>query len=390
MKELSDEEFDALLRLKSDSFDHDFDESAWGKMEQKLRRRDRIIFVRRTGLALVLLLAIGTTGYFYNNTLREDQTNLASSKKATENRLPQARRVANGGSESVVVENPKKSQSSPGELNSPRAKQSLAIRKRFLHHSSDPLAGAATVLYPDTLLPLSFSALEPATPEQHEFLVSQPSGADSNGRNTPLKAVKSKRIILSITALMGPDFSSISSLGGNKANLNGGILLNANLSTRIALSTGVRYGSKDYSANAYNYQTPGSRAKYISGIDASCNILEVPLQLAYSLSKPGRRQLWVASGLSSYLMLKERYDFHYTPQSGYKSYQLVKSNVNQHYLGVLSLSASYRIQPKSSAIQWAIEPYVRLPLGGVGEGNVRLKSSGVSLNLTYDISKKTN
>jgi hypothetical protein len=88
-------------------------------------------------------------------------------------------------------------------------------------------------------------------------------------------------------------------------------------------------------------------------------------------------------------MLKEEYNFRCIPYSGYSDYLLVKENENQHYFSVLALAASYQINPKGSNIKWALEPYFKLPLGGVGEGNVRLKSSGISLNLTYDINKQS-
>jgi hypothetical protein len=32
-----------------------------------------------------------------------------------------------------------------------------------------------------------------------------------------------------------------------------------------------------------------------------------------------------------------------------------------------------------------IEPHVKLPMSGVGEGKIKLKSSGINLNVSYDL-----
>jgi hypothetical protein len=45
---------------------------------------------------------------------------------------------------------------------------------------------------------------------------------------------------------------------------------------------------------------------------------------------------------------------------------------------------------KNNNLKIGIEPFVKIPLSGVGEGNINLKSSGISLKLRYDLDKKNN
>jgi hypothetical protein len=188
--------------------------------------------------------------------------------------------------------------------------------------------------------------------------------------------------------LAGPEFSAIKSIAGNQGTLTAGLLINATMSERVSLSSGLKYGLKNYKAASFDYKIENPYAKYVSSIDASCKILEIPLQASYRLFDNKNRKISITTGLSSYFMLSENYNFKYGKQSGLKDFLLVKTNENRHYLSVVSLSASYQLRPKTANFSWAIEPYVKLPLGGVGEGNVRLKSTGVSLNLTYDLNKK--
>lgn len=55
--ELNDNEFDATFRKKVFDADPQFEEAAWDKMERKLKRRDRIVFFRKSALVLLALLA---------------------------------------------------------------------------------------------------------------------------------------------------------------------------------------------------------------------------------------------------------------------------------------------------------------------------------------------
>ena len=413
MKELSDKQFDALLKQKAESFDYDFDESAWDKMEHKLRRRDRIIFIRNSSFALVLLLLCGGVYLLFDK-----ESSVIDNKKQLVKELKTIKQ-----DEKPAISNTKKNFSEPTLEQkvtfSKRADSQIPLQVKVPTRNKNNTGVSGNNISDKTVISEtsaidSFSnslaianANTPVTIQSTAGSSTLIQSVDSNALTiTPNNTVataeekitaveneavsKRRRLVFSVTAMSGPEFSSIKSFSGSKGTLNAGFLLNAEISNKITLSSGLKYGIKNYAASSYDYHLKNpSRAGLISGIDASCNVLEIPLQVSYTLLDANNKQIRISSGLSSYLMLKEEYSFKYTAQSGYKDYLLVKSNANQHYLSVLSLSASYLIKPKSSHLQWAIEPYVKLPMGGVGEGNVRLKSSGISLNLTYDIRKKS-
>lgn len=50
--------------------------------------------------------------------------------------------------------------------------------------------------------------------------------------------------------------------------------------------------------------------------------------------------------------------------------------VNKHYFSVFNLSAGYQ-KNISKSVSLTVEPYIRVPLSGVGYGKVKLNSSGV-------------
>lgn len=402
MKKLSDKQFDDLLRQKAESFDFDFDESAWEKMEQKLRKRDRVIFIRNSSFVLLFLLLSGGAFLLIDNNSSSNTIQTAKQAKSSIQKTKPFASNTDNAKENLPSVNKSALKTAPlteyADYSSTRVKtdkkqETFRIATSFQQSHDNAALTTQEVNTLDKAIIVN-THTKPVLTSLTTLNISHFANLKiedtiASGREENKSTKKRKQLAFSLTALAGPDFSSISSVAGEKGNATVGILLNTALSDKITLSTGLKYGLKDYQASAYSYQLQNpSRADQISGIDASCNILEIPLQVSYALINNSKRKIAVSSGLSSYLMLKEEYNFRYTPQSGRKDYLLVKNNENQHYLSVLSLSASYHFKPKSSKIQWSIEPYVKLPLAGVGEGNVKLKSSGVSLNLTYDISKK--
>lgn len=392
MKELSDKKFDELLKQKAESFDFDFDQSAWEKMEQKLRKRDRVIFFRNSSFVLILLMLAGGAYFLTDNKPLNEKITKEIKKSIPPQLTPAIKDIDNTllGEKNTVASLPGTTTPlSQARRITPTNK--TGVKNSFIPQSTINAEIVETVDGSEALaaIPTNDGTTSVPSLDVTNDALSISTGDTSTNNKAERKRSKNKKLAFSVTALAGPEFSSVKSIAGKKGTITLGVLVNAAISNKITVSSGLKYGLKNYQASTsdYEFQNP-ARASMISGIDASCNILEIPLQVSYSLFNNNRKKIQVSSGLSSYLMLKEEYNFKYTPQSGYKNYLLVKNNANQHYLSVLNLSASYQIKPKSSNIEWAIEPYVKLPLGGVGEGDVRLKSSGISLNLTYEISKK--
>ena len=407
MKNLSDKQFDELLKQKTESFDYDFDESAWDKMEHKLRKRDRIIFIRNSSLVLALMFLFGSAYFLNKDITSQNGTKLAKDLKTEEfKRIPQVNTITTPTEQLRDVNKPA-SLSKPAEslgiytrkikkLFPSDESKSLIKFSEYRSYETSEKKAATQMLANSSPIKDNLQALQTVTPltvkynNLEDSLKAQQSGENTLPSSPEVKSKPKRQTSgFSLTILAGPELSAVNSFAGSKGSLNVGVLFNALVASKVTLSAGVKYGLKNYAANAYNYNFSNpSRAQQVEGIDASCNILEIPLQLSYTIDNKANHPIKLSSGISSYLMLKEKYNFRYTNKSGLKDYLLVKNNANQHYLSVLNLSASYGLNSKSTKLKWEVEPYVKLPLGGVGEGNVRLKSSGISLNLTYDISKK--
>jgi hypothetical protein len=149
---------------------------------------------------------------------------------------------------------------------------------------------------------------------------------------------------------------------------------------RVTLRAGVFSASKIYWAGPEDYKlsySPPPSWKFM-GADANCRVIEIPVKLSYNFAVKNRSNWFAGAGLSSYLMKRENYVYEYksstTGSSYYHSYET--KNENKHYFSVLDLSGGYSYQ-LSNTISLSAEPYVEVPLTGIGAGRVHLNSGGV-------------
>lgn len=175
---------------------------------------------------------------------------------------------------------------------------------------------------------------------------------------------------------LGPDVNATGSLTGLRAGFTGGLLLRYHVNNKWYLSTGAAYTKKLYQASPKEYNSPYP-GNYVD-IDADCDVIDVPLQVHYVFAENPSGRWNVSLGASTYFMLREKYDYYYP--NNYKRTR-VFSNQNQHWFSVINISAGWEKNTKGR-LNWGLQPYLKIPAGGVGEGNVKLYSAGLSLQLT--------
>jgi hypothetical protein len=185
----------------------------------------------------------------------------------------------------------------------------------------------------------------------------------------------------SFSVSVGPDVSKAGSSKAGEATLAYGAGVGYTLN-RFTLRTGVYAAKKIYWANADDYKLDYvPPIAQFEGSDADCYVVEVPLKLSYSFAFSNKSNWFAGAGLSSYFMKRETYNYKLKTSSGgtYWHPHEVK-NENKHYFSILNLSGGYTHQI-NKIFSISAEPYMELPLTGVGEGKVHLKSGGVLFTL---------
>lgn len=207
------------------------------------------------------------------------------------------------------------------------------------------------------------------------------------------KAGNKKKSSLFLSASAGPDISSIGADRFGKVKLLGGAGLGYTFNDRWTVRTGFYTSSKVYTAMPKDYKSPVPipNPMYLSRIDADCRIYEVPLSLSYNFGRTEKRNMFVSAGISSYFMKKEKYVYMYQYPGGplYPYYEHEVKDENKHYFSVVTLSGGYQ-RKISKRISLAAEPYVKLPLSGVGYGKIKLNSAGILVSANISLFEKDN
>ncbi len=197
-----------------------------------------------------------------------------------------------------------------------------------------------------------------------------------------------------LSLALSPDVNSVKGIDNGQVGMSLGMGVSYRLGKTLSLSTGVYYSKKLYSADKTSYKAVGKPfatwASYSKQIDADCRVIDVPLNISMRLSNKTQNKLYATAGMSSYIMLSEKYDFVYNNPSpayptGRREYTV--RNENKHLLSVVNLGLALE-RPLSNQVSLVVQPYAKLPLTGIGQGKTELKSFGVGFRLNYSLKKK--
>ncbi|MES2650817.1 MAG: outer membrane beta-barrel protein [Bacteroidota bacterium] len=394
MKELDDKDFDQIFKNRIKEGYLEYEEESWLKMEKKLRKRDRFVFYRNASILLVFL-SVGI-GIYLMADKKMPAGDVKSVKKAERKIEGEIKKSSDlPSTNEYLADNTSKMASS---ISKDKKEGSLSSKNAVF--SSNPQTSPKT----ETVNTNQTIATNNYTIGQNQVVAQDPILTQSSSF-TPTSAPKNQELVetlidekinlprkpkpISLSINVGPDFNSTENAIGGKSGMAIGIGVNVPISSKLSVQTGINYGSKNYEAKGYDYTFNNPNTMYlITGIDASCKVLEIPLRASYTIGGNHKNSININAGLSSYIMLKENYRFIYTAASGRKDRFLEEKNANQHYLSVIDLSATYNIKLKNKKFALGLEPYVKIPISGIGEGSVPLKSSGISLKINYELSKK--
>ncbi|HSN08144.1 MAG TPA: hypothetical protein VLS85_03850, partial [Hanamia sp.] len=228
---------------------------------------------------------------------------------------------------------------------------------------------------------INHSKVEDKQPEEKNVL---PATAETNEKKPDQKDVKQKtkkqnsfadNFSLGFSA--GPDVSSVGNNEG-KLTLDLGISAGYLFSKHFGVRAGLFISKKIYSATPADYTLPGGATyNYLEKINANCNVIDIPVNVDYYFGQKGKHNWLVSAGLSSYLMKKESYDYVYkTPAGQTYNKDWTIANQNKHFFSVLDISLGYQyLINKRFSLE--AQPYIDVPLTGIGAGKVKLNSAGI-------------
>ncbi|HSF54074.1 MAG TPA: hypothetical protein VLA71_09995 [Algoriphagus sp.] len=397
----SDKELDNLLRKISDSADIPFSEEDWGDMKARLDQLPRpapawwknkiMVWVGAVLLGIMLSVALWN---FLPITPEADQVaiELEPPKKETLANAGKSESTTNEGTEvtNAVVET-KQLQAEGAKVSSEALSSATSVNQKSFEPTAISTEGLDSGLpgiltwddseempFPwqsNPIPPLDYSAPLPGS------LVIPERNPNSNGMVEKENKSYGYAGRFSISVQAAPDLSGIKMNQVGKAGQAVGIGAAYFLNPKVSIVSGVFYSFKPYSTEGNTQYGSVNEPDRIFG---ECDILDIPINLRYYPVEGKLQRVFASVGLSSYLMLKEHYELEYEDNgSGYPYTREINVNgENNHFLGVVNISAGYeRKLGKQLSIQ--VEPYFKVPISGVGEGDISLKSTGIFVSLNY-------
>ena len=188
-------------------------------------------------------------------------------------------------------------------------------------------------------------------------------------------------------AVAAPDFASVNSLAGDKPGSTVGLTVDYQSFSR--LGSGLLIDRRNYAARSQDFHPPHSfytninvSQNNVDFVKGSFEMLEIPLNLRYDFSVTGSTLFFASAEVSSYVLTTDNGNcyinwygrevpkgFHYPGQGNY-----LFSAMN------LSLGVETGL---SNSMSLLIAPYMKVPLGTIGFGQVQMSSVGISFSLKW-------
>ncbi|GAB3890702.1 hypothetical protein GCM10028825_27750 [Spirosoma agri] len=201
----------------------------------------------------------------------------------------------------------------------------------------------------------------------------------------------------SVRFAVSPDLSSIGLTNFSRPGTNVGLFLEYRIASRWSVQAGVIRSTKVYNASASQYdgEKLWSNWKVLpESVDGVCNMLDIPINVRYDIALRPRldnrlqpNRWFVSGGVTSYVMLKEEYTNNFADPSNPHIYPgMWRESVRTGGYGFsqLNLSVGYE-RALSRRLSWQIEPFMKVPLKGVGFFKINLMSTGAFLSLRYKL-----
>ena len=203
------------------------------------------------------------------------------------------------------------------------------------------------------------------------------------GNGNEKKKIKIKNRFY-IGILAGPQFNEVKSQGFSNPGFSVGLLTGVTLTKKLALETGLFISQKKYfsSGEYFNMKTVAASMpvgmKVIS-LNGKSTILEIPLKLKYDFLKKKNGRFFGTIGASSYILAKESNKYLVDLNGNQQKLTRNYSNNGKYVTAELNLSAGYDYKLKQKTVR--IEPYVQLPMKGIGVGSMPILSTGIHIGV---------
>lgn len=421
----SDKDIDKLIKDAGDNFQATGTTPDWAKMEALL---DKHLPVkkdpkRKLLLLFLLLLFLAGTTYIYFNGNRKDGITAKEKKPSGSNVYPVPNRPANREAENALAnelenhpapllqnDQPNQNQQHTIFKKSTGMRKGVKANSRINTHqpgvaensltdapSGNASASTNTSTENSNTVPLTGPTTQNENTKTENIPATKTTSAGSaidsnklivvnekaagNKKNNP---VKKRKQPLEIILLYAPELTTIRFTNIDKAGSNYGLLVGYPITKNISLQTGIIKSRKNYIANGSDFELkyPLTGNYKLTKVNGYCMMYEVPLNIKSGLGSFKKFNLFYTAGISSYFMTSEYYTYHYASSNGIYSRSRKYTEQKNYWLSLANTGIGIE-RAISNNFNVAAMPFLKIPFKGMGEGNLKLLSTGINFSLSY-------
>jgi hypothetical protein len=276
---------------------------------------------------------------------------------------------------------------SPQQINNARAETGLLLSDGLaIAPTATPSAPQQTELEQQPTVPSAVLAATSAKDTLAQKPATPTPVPDSTEKKRPERPRPPHRLVVGI--MLAPSFSAVRRLETARFGNDLGVTLEYRLTSRLRVRTSIIRSVKQYGVASTDYILPDSwgwrQGDY--DVNAACRMTEIPVNLRYDVMSRPTYAVFASVGLSSMLMRYECYDYDFEVGGQTQTKVQKVYNGSNHPFGLLNLSGGME---RTLGGRWSVqaEPFLQLPLGGVGAGKVRLASAGTAFSVKYGLSR---
>jgi len=186
--------------------------------------------------------------------------------------------------------------------------------------------------------------------------------------------------------LLGPELNSIENQDLKKVGFDIGLMGGYRFTRHLSVETGVLFSKKHYTTAGeyFSMKEIGPMmpaAMKVMDVKGTSKVVQIPLHLRYDVFNKKDHRFFSSVGFSSCILTKESNQYH-TSLNGTEAMMYATYKKNRGYFATsLDLAVGYEKNfGKKSNIR--IQPYLQLPVKGIGVGNLKVMSTGIHIAIT--------
>ncbi len=226
----------------------------------------------------------------------------------------------------------------------------------------------------------------PASVSLKNFSKQKENSDSSEKTKKEIQAYAQKKGGTYIGIIIGPDFSKVQPGSFSNTGFDAGVLLGFRFHRKLSLETGLLWNRKIYSSEGKDFSMDKVGATMPTGmvidnLKSHSSLIEVPIKLKYDFIVKNSSALFATAGISSYIMTKEMNTYYVTHNGNPEKLLGVYKRNNYRLPAVANLSIGYEYSV-SKNLDLRIEPFLKIPLQGMGVGSLPVTSAGLQLGIT--------